>query len=387
MQILQATFGTFHHFDLARELLAHGHLKRIYSTFPWRRLEREGVPREYVETFPWVHTTAYLLASRGLLSDNLSSAISYYNAVTFDAWLTPRIPDCDALIALSGAALRAGKKVQDRGGKFIVDRGSTHRAYQYRVLQQEYKRWGFTYDPNEAKDMVRELKLYDQADAIVVPSRLVRRTFINEGVDPAKVFAIPYGVRLERFQKTGNPPDSNNRFEVLFVGGVSIRKGIPYLLQAFAALQHPGKHLRIVGSVSSEMKTLLQKLPQENVEVLGALPQSELVSIMSTSHVLVLPSIEEGLALVQGQALSCGCPVIATEASGAEDLFEDGVQGFILPSADVPALTAKMQQLADDPALQQRMSEAAILRVQQLGGWQQYGNRWIELLHQLTGKT
>jgi len=52
----------------------------------------------------------------------------------------------------------------------------------------------------------------------------------------------------------------------------------------------------------------------------------------------------------------------------------------------VPTLAAKMQQLADDPALQQRMSEAAILRVQRLGGWQKYGNRWVELLHQLTGK-
>jgi len=384
MQILQATFGTFHHFDLARELLAHGHLKRIYSTFPWRRLEREGVPREYVETFPWVHTTAYLLASRGLLSDNLSSAISYYNAVTFDAWLTPRIPDCDALIALSGAALRAGKKVQDRGGKFIVDRGSTHRAYQYRALQQEYKRWGFTYEPNEAKDMVRELKLYDQADVIVVPSRLVRRTFIEEGIDPAKVFNIPYGVRLERFQKVADPP--SDRFEALFVGGVALRKGIPYLLQAFAALKHPHKRLRIVGSMSPEISALLPTLPQENVEILGTVSQSDLAQIMSTSHVLMLPSIEEGLALVQGQAMACGCPVIATEATGAEDLFEDGVQGFILPSPDVPTLTAKLQQLADDPALQQRMSEAAILRVQQLGGWQQYGNRWIELLHQLTGK-
>ena len=386
MQIVQATFGTFHHFDLARELLAHRHLKRIYSTFPWRRLEREGVPKEYVATFPWIHAPSFLLSRYGVLSDDLSSAVSYYNAVFYDAWLTRRIPECDALIALSGAALTAGKKVQLRGGKFIVDRGSTHRAFQYRVLQEEYKRWGFHYEPNEAKDMVRELKLYDQADAIVVPSRLVRRTFLDEGIDPAKVFSIPYGVQLDRFQKVADPPNSADRFEVLFVGGVALRKGIPYLLQAFAGLQHSHKRLRIVGHMSAEITKLLPSLPQENVEILGTVSQPELAAIMSSSHVLVLPSIEEGLALVQGQALACGCPVIATEATGAEDLFEDGVQGFILPSPDVPALTAKMQQLADDPALQQRMSEAAILRVQQLGGWKQYGNRWVELLRQLTGK-
>ena len=52
---------------------------------------------------------------------------------------------------------------------------------------------------------------------------------------------------------------------------------------------------------------------------------------MSRSHVMVLPSIEEGLALVQAQALACGCPVIGTRHTGAEDLFSDGNEGFIVP--------------------------------------------------------
>jgi glycosyltransferase involved in cell wall biosynthesis len=107
---------------------------------------------------------------------------------------------------------------------------------------------------------------------------------------------------------------------------------------------------------------------------------------MSTSHVLVLPSIEEGLALVQGQAMACGCPILCSTNTGGEDLFSDGVEGFIVPIRDIPALTSRMQQLADDPALQQRMSAAALERVRHLGGWSDYGDRWEALLHQLTGK-
>ena len=384
MRIVQATFGTFHSFDLARELLAHGHLERIYSTFPWPRLKREGVPHEYVGTFPWIHTPAFLLAQRDLLPKRLQSAATYLNARLFDAWLTPQLPQCDVLISISGAVLTAGRKVQQRGGRFVCDRGSTHILFQHRIIEQEYARWGFKYEHNEDAYIQRELDSYQQADAITVPSRFVRQTFIDEGIDPAKVFCIPYGVRLERFSKVADPP--SGRFEVLFVGGVALRKGVPYLLQAFAALKHPNKRLRIVGAMSPEVAVLLSRLPQENVEILGIRPQSDLIAIMSASHVLVLPSIEEGLALVQGQALACGCPVIATKATGAEELLEDGVQGYILPSPDVPALTARMQQLADDPALQQRMSEAALRRVQQMGGWKQYGDRWVELLHALTGK-
>ena len=384
MQIVQATFGTFHHFDLARELLAHGHLKRIYSTFPWQRVRREGVPREYVRTFPWVHTAQYLLGRYGLVPDKISSAMGYYNALAFDAWMTPGLPQCDAFIGLSGAGLLAGRKVQERGGRFVCDRGSTHRQWQYRILKEEYARWGFPHDLYEDKDMVRELAIYAQADAIVVPSQLTRRTFVAEGVAAEKVFAIPYGVRLDRFSKVADPP--SDTFEVLFVGSVSIRKGVPYALEAFARLKHPKKRLRLVGGMSSEVEALLPKLPQANVEIVGILPQSELVEVMSRSHVLLLPSIEEGLALVQGQALACGCPVIATEATGAEDLFSDGVEGFILRSPDVAQIAEKLQMLADDASLQRRMSEAALVRVQALGGWKRYGERWVKLLRTLTGK-
>src|SRR5260370_22682926 len=93
---------------------------------------------------------------------------------------------------------------------------------------------------------------------------------------------------------------------------------------------------------------------------------------MSASHLLVLPSIEEGLALVQGQAMACGCPVLATTATGAEDLFTNGQQGFIVPDRDVDALTQKMQQIAYDPTLQRKLSETALLPVKTLRRSDQY---------------
>jgi starch synthase len=95
---------------------------------------------------------------------------------------------------------------------------------------------------------------------------------------------------------------------------------------------------------------------------------------------MVLPSIEEGLALVQGQALACGCPVLCSTNTGGEDLFTDGMEGFIVPIRDPQALTDRMQQLADDRDLQVRMSEAALQRVRSIGGWTDYGDQWEALL-------
>jgi glycosyltransferase involved in cell wall biosynthesis len=98
---------------------------------------------------------------------------------------------------------------------------------------------------------------------------------------------------------------------------------------------------------------------------------------------MVLPSIEEGLAIVQGQALACGCPVIASSATGAADLFVDGEQGIILDDCTPETIEAAIMRLYSDRALWRRMSIAAASLVDTLGGWADYGeklsNRFLRL--------
>jgi starch synthase len=213
---------------------------------------------------------------------------------------------------------------------------------------------------------------------------VAKRSFVEMGVAADKVHVIPYGVRLEAFRKTAEPP--SDRFEMLFAGQVSLRKGIPYLLDAFSRLKHPNKRLTIAGSVQPDLKAVLGRFPLEKVEFLGSITQPELAARMSRSHLLVLPSIEEGLALVQAQAMACGCPVLAARNTGAEDLFTDGVEGFIVPIRDADALLERMEELAQNPAQQRRMSEAALRRVRELGGWNHYGDLWESLLISLVGQ-
>lgn len=385
MRVVQTVFGVFHHFELARELEERGHLERLYSTWPWARLKREGLPRSRVATFPWIHTPEYLLSRVPLDLHSLRDPLGYANALSFDAWTTRQLrravrrrPPPEVLIGISGSSLRAGAFVQQLGGTFICDRGSTHQRFQNRIVREEYARWGVDQLPSDERDTLREERIYEQADAITVPSRFAARSFTAMGVPAAKVHTIPYGVRLDSFTPVGEPP--RDEFVVLFAGAVGLRKGVPYLLQAFAALRHPRKRLEVVGAVQDDLRAVLGRLPREHVHFRGSLPQGELAGHMSRSHILVLPSIEEGLALVQAQALACGCPVLCSENTGGEDLFTDGVEGYIVPVRDVLALTARLQQLADNPPLQAGMREAALRRVRSIGGWAEYGSAWERLL-------
>jgi glycosyltransferase involved in cell wall biosynthesis len=384
MRIVQAVFGVFHHFELARELERRGHLSVVYSTFPWRRLKREGLPHSRVETFPWLHAPEFLLQKYRIGNRWLYDQMGYSNALLFDEWTMRRIPPCDAFIAISGAGLKTGRRVQQRGGRFICDRGSTHIRYRAELIEEEHLRWGVPENSHDdPRDLAREEAIYETADAVTVPSSYSRQSYLDRGIPADKIHVLPYGVLLDRFQKVADPP--TDRFEVLYVGRVSLPKGFPYLLQAFDRLAIKNKHLTVIGGVQPEMDRVLEKLPRENVAFLGTMPQTQLKDYMSRSQVMVMPSLDEGMALVQGQAMACGCPVIATTNTGAADLFTDGVEGYIVPIRDPDALAARMQQLAEDPSLQQRMSEASLTRVRTLGGWKQYGDAWEKLLEELTG--
>jgi glycosyltransferase involved in cell wall biosynthesis len=385
LQVIQAVSGTFHHFDLARELESRGYLKRIYSTFPWFRLKREGIPHDRISTFPWIH--APLMASGRYIRvpSKLSRRIELVNIRLFDEWVASQIEECDAFIGLSGSGLKTGRVVQSRGGKHICDRGSSHIRYQDRIHQDEFVRWGFQPRPIDPQVISREEAEYASADAIFVPSMFAHRSFVEMGVPAEKVKTIPYGVRLDRFRPA--KPLEDDTFKVLFAGTVSLRKGIPYLLDAFRRLRHPHKRLRLAGPVEPEVKLLLSKFDLTNVEVLGRMSQTDLARCMSTSHVLVLPSIEDGFGLVMAQAMACGAVVVSSEHTGGADLYQDGVEGFIVPIRSSEAIVDRLQQLADDPHLLSKMREATLKRVQSLGGWHDYGQKCAQNLRDITGKS
>jgi starch synthase len=268
---------------------------------------------------------------------------------------------------------------------YVCDRGSTHVRHQHDVLVAEHQRWGLSFAGIDPRIIEREEAEYAAANMITVPSAYVKQTFVERGVPDARVSVLPYGVDLERFQPVDRPGEDS--FDLLFVGGVNLRKGAAYLLQAFHALEHPRKTLTIAGVPEAAVVDMLWRkgLMTDAVQLLGHVPQAQLKQLMSRSHALVLPSVEEGLAMVMAQAMACGCPVVATHNTGATDLYADGVEGYIVGAGDAIALTERLQHLADAPEVQRRMSAAALRRVQSLGGWATYGDDAMRLYCQLAG--
>ncbi len=357
-------------------------LEAIYTSYPLWKLRNENLPTDVIKTFPWIHT---LLAAKwrfGIHNETIDNDLLWWLFESLDKYVARTIPACDVFIGISASGLYTGAQSKHRGIKYICDRGSSHIKYQDNILREEYQRWGLRFSGIDLRVINKEMNEYELADCITVPSEFARISFIEMGVDPKKVKKIPYGADLKMFTPVGSPP--KDIFEVLFVGQVSLRKGIPYLLSAFSNLKHSQKRLRIVGSVLPGMDDIFKNYNMDNVEILGPLPQSRLKHIMSTSHVMVLPSIEEGLALVQGQAMACGCPLISTVNTGAEDLFTNEKEGFIVPIRNPDVIAEKLEYLAQDCGQREKMSHAALARVKAINGWDTYGEKYVQLLSDIT---
>ena len=380
-RVVLTTHGRFHSFDLAEQLQRAGALSAIYTAYPKFKLRNTRVDPRLIRSFPYVSALHRLVEGRRaplvlkqILQLQASRAIDAYAGMT--------LPPCDILMGLSGSALQTGRAVRRQGGRYVCDRGSTHLRFQMRLLAEEYDRAGIRFEPVHPRLIEREEAEYAEADAITVPSHFAAGSFAEYGVDAAKVHVVPYGVDLQHFRPTV-PRDAG--FRVLFVGQLSVRKGIGYLLKAFRQAALPGAKLVFAGSRTGETEALLGSDPPADVEFTGALSRDEVAAQMSRASVLVLPSVEEGLAMVQAQALACGCPVIATANSGAGDVFEDGREGFIVPVRNPESIAQALALLYRDRDLLHAMSEAARRRMETIGGWDRYGDRIMALFDRLLG--
>ncbi len=357
-----------------------GLLSDIYSTLPWWRLDAEsksnGIERDRIHGFPYV--TAARRVARLLIRGgaSLDEKLAVLDTIIYSRWLANNIQNVDAFIGISGTGLYAGKKVKNQGGVYVMDRGSAHIRESNKILESEYGRWGLEWRQINPWLMDNEDFEAEEADIITVPSDFVARTFHARGVAPEKLRVIPYGVNLKEFYPSdgfdGRNPGIN--FNLLFVGNFSIRKGAGYILEAMRLLHRQKVQLSVVGNVPEETRQLIIRLGVEGIMFKGVVPRAEVRKFMSQADALILPSVEEGLALVQAQALACGCPVIATPNTGCESLFKHMQEGLIISPYDSASIVDAVIQLRESPELLLNMRRAGVALTGQLGGWRTYAD-------------
>lgn len=385
MKVLMTTFGRFHSFHLARELAKRNALDRIVTAYPRFKVKNE-LPKELIETFPFLRAPHLALINNGItLPLKIERELEYQDRKTLGQYSSRFFKDQDFYIGQSSTGLETARKAVRAGSKFICDRGSTHILIQDRLLRQEYERWNVPYHQIDTRVIDRELEEYELATAISVPSNFAADSFIAMGVDSKKVKTIAYGVDSSFFALDLGDSERHQNV-ILCVGNFSVRKGVFDLLMAFRNLQAKTMKLVFVGNRDDKAWHIASKLGliSELVEWVGPQSRERLLSYYQSATLMVLPSIEEGQALVVAEAMSTGCPVIVSTSTGASDFIFHGENGFLFEARDQEALSNLMNRLCTDRSLQSAIGSSARGTALNFGNWSAYGDSYFALLQQIS---
>jgi glycosyltransferase involved in cell wall biosynthesis len=225
-----------------------------------------------------------------------------------------------------------------------------------------------------------ELKL---ADHIFVASSFTAKTLQDYPGPLAPISVIPYGFPPVYENRTYENAD-NRPLKVLFVGGLSQRKGIANLLEAVEAIGTK-IDLTIVGRKAAEdcipLNSALAKY-----RWIPSLPHEEVLALMRTQDVLVFPSLFEGFGLVITEAMSQGTPVITTDRTAGPDLIEHGKNGWLVEAGSTAALQKALEDLIENPQLLATVGKAAMETARQRP-WEVYGKELAEAVAGVLGRS
>jgi glycosyltransferase involved in cell wall biosynthesis len=351
-----------------------GELARIISPVPVARSRRFGVSDARNRGIAVLGAWNY--AVQRFAPRAAQQAHQLVFSAAFDEASSRMIGGSDAVNAWCSTALRTIRAAHRRGIPAVLEVASVHIQEQEALMRAEYARYGWDIDravitPGVVARTVRE---YHEADAIIATSSFVKRTLVERGVDAAKVTVVPYG--FERAPMPARQPHDTPR--VLFVGGCSLRKGIPYLVEAFRRIEAPAT-LRLVGRRNDALFERIGGLPA-NVVAVGPKSGTGLAAEYASADVFVLPSVEDGYGLVTNEAMSAGLPVIVSDHAGSAEVVRDGDNGFVVPARDADALADRLNKLLRDAQLRARMGAAARATAESRS-WETYGDERHALVY------
>lgn len=271
------------------------------------------------------------------------------------------------LYGMEHSSLDSFRAQKAQGGHTVLRMVNAHGNVLARILAEESERfphWTNEYYrrlmTDQQQTLERKHREYDCADHIIANSAYVRKTLIEHGIASDRIEAIP----------TGCPPVANEvpdqrsasdpcRF--LFVGSVSLRKGVPYLLEAWKRLSAQSNAvLTMIGS--NEMNLSAADCRRYRIDYRGVVDSGTVRQLFRSSDVFILPTLAEGLAHSALEALSQGLPIIATEESGLGDFLTPGCNGWRVPARDAEALATACDEALNQTKQLRAMGEESRVR-------------------------
>lgn len=359
-----------------------GRPSRLMAALPGRlrsQFERRSlsfIPAQLVHTKPWRELGRLIVSQTGprFLTKHEQGSFSIDRVIqAHDRWVAGKIrAEYRAVYAYEDGALQTFRRAKELGVRTIYELPIAYWETARALLAEEAERypdWACTMQGNkdsEAK-LARKTAELGLADAVVVPSQFVLRSLPDWARNEKRCFVVEYGADAPDASLV--PRSGEGPLKVLFVGQLTQRKGLADLFAAMKLLNRRNVELIVMGSTVADLEFYKRECADFTYE--PPRPRNEVLKLMASCDVFVLPSIVEGRALVQLEAISQGLPLIVTPNAGGEDLIIEGETGFVVPIRSPEAIAEKIAWFADNRKEIPRMRQAA-LKMAERKSWANY---------------
>jgi glycosyltransferase involved in cell wall biosynthesis len=265
----------------------------------------------------------------------------------FDRRVASQLRPTDRFIGFVGSSLSCFQRMRQLGCKTLVlHAANSHVNNVYRQHHKAIDRFGIEDSWLNQTQCEKTKREYALADLIYVASDYTRATFLAEGILPEKIKMWQLNI-APRFKPALERP-KDDVFRIIYVGSITVMKGIPILLEAFAKFPAPNAELILVGGWATRgMKRYLQNWLTRDPRI--RLQSGDPLPHLQQADVFVHPTYEDGFAYAPAEALACGVPVIVTADTGMKSLIQEGINGHIIPTGDENALLEKLNALYNKP--------------------------------------
>lgn len=303
------SYGRRHLLDVARELEKQGYDVSFYTAVPYWRMKKFGLKRK-------TSKSVFNIMSPFVIIEKVFSVLDekWLNTI-FDYIVSIIMRPCDIYISVvSPHWKRSFKKAKRQSKLVLMDSGSTHILNQKETFGEYWmsdKSLKYQQSYFDKLNIEYELSIYNECDYIVVPSLIVKQTYLEHNYSESKLFYNPYGVDLSKFY----PLELiEKEYDIIMTGNWCYRKGCDLIQQLCKKRNYSFLHVGPISDMSFPVC--------ENMRHIDSVDQNKLVVYYSKAKVFVLPSREEGLALVQPQAIACGLPIVCSKYTGGRDIAE-----------------------------------------------------------------
>ena len=349
LKIAVVVHGRWDAFDLTRALLARGAEARLYTNYPRWAVSRFGVPEHVVRSFVVHGALARVLAR--LPAGGADWRRDALLHPVFGRWAARQLgaEGWDVAYIFSGVAEESFRGLADRPTLRVLVRESSHIRTQDALLADEERRTGCPQQRPSRWMIAREEREYALADVIRSLSTFSYRSFLEHGLPPDRLKLVLSGAPLDRFQAAPEVIEARRQrilagdpLRVLQVGTFTMRKGAWDTAAVVRALDPARFHVRFVGPVATDARTLADELADRGAVFVAKQPEASLPAAYAWGDVFLLPTIEDGFQAVLAQAAASALPILTTPNGAGHDLVREGRSGWVVPIRSPERIAARL---------------------------------------------